>query len=350
MRHFILCLIAATISLTGNTLRATEGYGSLAFYLDNDLFVGSDSDYTNGARLSYISPDKDPNDLPVIQSALRKLSGDPSSLAWMNRLFGLNEVEQIRYQWGFAVTQLMFTPESLTAPSAPPGERPYAGWLGMGFSLHVKDSHALNSVELSIGLVGPQAFGKEAQDFVHDVRGFARFEGWDSQIPNEPTVNLHLSQKRRLRFLESADWLLATDGIFEMGADLGTFRTAAYIGTLSRFGYNLPIDFSDPRLSLTANTQEIDTSNSIETHSFSIYGLVGGRASAVAHDITLDGPIFRDFDTGISSEAAVAEGYLGFGVRWRDWEMSYVHTYRTKEFEGQKDAQKFGSVVIRTRF
>ena len=205
-------------------------------------------------------------------------------------------------------------------------------------------------MELSLGLVGPEAYAKEAQDFVHDVRGIDRFEGWDSQIPNEPTLNLHLSQKRRLRFLESLEWLFSTDGILEMGADIGTYRTAAYVGSLARFGYNLPIDFSDPRISMTANTQEIGDSGATESHPFSLYGLVGGRASGVVHDITLDGPLFRDFDTGVSTRWGVAEGYLGFGVRWDTWECSYVHTFRTKEFEGQNDSQRFGSVVIRARF
>ncbi|MGB0370061.1 MAG: lipid A deacylase LpxR family protein [Opitutales bacterium] len=354
MRPSILTL-ASAIGISLTMLPATfaeedRDYGSLAFYLDNDLFVGSDSDYTNGARISYISRDIDPAELPAVQAQLRRISGDPQSWSFVQNMVGFQEPETIRYQWGIALTQLMFTPEDLNAPSAPEGERPYAGWLGLGFSLHVKDPHAINSVELTLGLVGPQAFAKEAQDFVHDVRGFARFEGWDSQIPNEPTLNLHLSQKRRIRFLEHLSLPLSSDGFLELGSDLGTFRTSAYLGTMSRFGYNLPVDFSDPRISLTANTQKIGINDNENTGRFSVYGIIGGRATAVAHDITLDGPLFRDFDTGVSSRPWVAEAYLGFGARWSNWEMSFVHTYRTREFESQADAQSFGSVVIRAVF
>ena len=51
----------------------------------------------------------------------------------------------------------MFTPEDPNAPKSPPGESPYAGWVGLGISLHAKDTHALNSAELSIGTVGPNS-------------------------------------------------------------------------------------------------------------------------------------------------------------------------------------------------
>ena len=344
-------LLGLSALLPSFTLCASEtAEGSIAIYLDNDLFAGSDSDYTNGTRISFISKDKAPSDLPAIQSQLRRLAGDLSSWGLIQDIAGLQEPESIRYQWGLALTQLMFTPESLTAAKAPKGERPYAGWLGLGFSLHIKDPHALNSVELTLGIVGPSSFAKEAQDFVHDVRGFARFEGWDSQIPNEATLNLNFRQKRRMRFIESIDLPVATDGFLELGGELGTFRTAASIGSLIRFGYNLPVDFSDPRISLTANTQSIVSDLSTNSGTLSLYGLLGGRCSAVLHDITLDGPLFRNFDTGVSSKALVGEYYLGFGMRWGRWEMSYAHTWRSKEFDTQLDAQSFGSVVLRTSF
>jgi len=75
------------------------------------------------------------------------------------------------------ITQLMFTPQDPDAGKSPPGESPYAGWLGLGFSLHAKDTHALNSSELSIGTVGPNAHAKEVQDFVHNLKGVDRFKG-----------------------------------------------------------------------------------------------------------------------------------------------------------------------------
>ena len=65
------------------------------------------------------------------------------------------------------------------------------------------------------------------------------------------------------------------------------------------------------------------------------YALFGARVAGIFHDITLDGPVFRSFDTGVEKENLVGEVYAGFGVRRRDWELGYVHTYRSKEFKTQ---------------
>ena len=71
--------------------------------------------------------------------------------------------------------------------------------------------------------------------------------------------------------------------------------------------------------------------------------------AAIAHNITLDGPVFRSFSTGTNSRPAVAEVYAGFGLRYREVNFSYVHTYRTKEFDGQNSAQSFGSLTLGVR-
>lgn len=42
-----------------------RGSGYLTFYFDNDLFGGSDQNYTNGLRLSWISEDRDIGSLGI---------------------------------------------------------------------------------------------------------------------------------------------------------------------------------------------------------------------------------------------------------------------------------------------
>ncbi|MEM7673898.1 MAG: lipid A deacylase LpxR family protein, partial [Verrucomicrobiota bacterium] len=307
--------------------------------------------YTSGVRASYVSPEVTANELPDWLRFLRPLSGDSETWSFLENVLAIEETagDRIRYQWGISATQLMYTPEDRLAPTAPSGERPYAGWLGVGLSIHAKTENVLNSVEITFGVVGPNSKAKESQDFVHDLRGIPRFEGWDSQIPEEPTFNLHITRRYREPFFQDMEIFpeSSVDGFLEIGADLGNYRTAAYLGGILRFGYNLPVDFSDPRLSLTANTQTIRSNTRDDSGPISLYGILGGRGSLVAHDITLDGPVFRDFDTGTSSRIGVAEGYVGFGIRLACVDLSYVYTYRTLEFEDQLDAQSFGSVVIK---
>lgn len=326
--------------------------GYLTFFYDNDLFNGTDQDYTNGARLSYITQGSPSVDIGFIQNSLKLLSGGEDSSELMKNVWGLNNLSEVEYNYGFALTQLMFTPETRDTPEPGPGERPYVGWLGLGFSIHARDTKTLNSVEISIGTVGPHAFAEESQDVIHDIRNLDKFNGWDSQMPNEPTLNLVLNQKRRWKLLEDAQLPmdLEIDGFHEAGISLGNFLTDIHVGGLIRIGWNLPVEFSDTRLTPTAHTQRLFSNGDSNEDRWSYYAIFGARGSAILHDITLDGPVFRDYDTGINKEPLVGEAYVGFGVRRGNWEFSYVHTYRSKQFQSQGDPQGFGSMAIRKRF
>ena len=327
-----------------------RGDAYLTLYLDNDLFAGTDSNYTNGVRLSWISGARDPEAFGAVQHQLRKLSGDTESLAVFQRLSGFQDPGMVEYNYGFSITQLMFTPEDTNARVAPPGQRPYAGWMGIDVSLHTKDTHAINSVVLALGTTGPNALAKQTQDFVHDIRGFDKFQGWDSQIPNEFTVNLYYKQKRRLTFLESSLGNFAVDGFGEWQMAMGNFSVSAQMGALLRFGWHLPVDFSDARLSVTAYTHQPFTTRHRQRQSWSVYGTVGALGAAVAHNITLDGPVFRDHDSHVTGEPFVGELYVGFGIRYRRMEFGYIHTFRSREFKEQDRTQSFGSIAATVRF
>ncbi len=342
------CMTAGTAVGRSNPL-PDFGDGYLTFYLDNDLVSGTDEGYTNGARISWISGSRKLDEISPIQKSLRRLIGTDESTHLFRRLAGFDDPSDVTYNYGFSITQLMFTPESLTAKTAPPGQRPYAGWLGLGFSLHAKDDDVLNSVQLTIGTTGERAFAEEAQDYVHEVRGLEKFDGWDSQIPAEFTLNLNLSQKRRM----GIDWKLGPlgfDTVGEVGCSLGNFRTDLYIGFVGRAGYHLPPDFSDPRLSVTAYSLRPFRTETQNDYRWSIYSLYGMRGYIVGHDITLDGPVFRDSDILVDREIFVAEAFIGFGVRFRSVEFSYAHTFRTREFEEDDTIKSFGSIALRYRY
>ncbi len=326
--------------------------GYLTFFLDNDLFAGTDANYTNGGRLSYITEGRPLINIPLVQKNLERLSAGGKSTSLLQRIWGFRNPEHVEYSYGFALTQLMFTPETFDTPSPPPGEHPYAGWLGIGFSLHTRDSRTLNSVEISFGIVGPHSYAHETQDFIHDLKNVEKFQGWDSQIPDEFTINIAFNQRRRWTALDDLGLPLGlqVDGFHETGYALGNYLTAAHVGFMMRLGWNLPIEFSDPRLTPTAHTQKLYSGQSTNERSWSLYVLAGARLNGILHDITLDGPVFRNFDTGVKREPWVAEIYAGFGIRYRGWEFGYVQTFRSKRFKSQDSPPSFGSLAIRRRF
>ncbi len=327
------------------------GDGYLTLYVDNDLFSGSDKDYTNGGRISWISGNRPVAEIRGVQRWLRYLIGDESSAEPFRIVSGFDDSSAISYNFGFALTQLMYTPEDPESLALIPGERPYAGVLLLGFSLHAMDQNVLNTVAFSVGTVGRHAYAEETQDFVHSVRGMEKFNGWDNQVPNEPLFNLHLSQKRRLLLVDYRNGIFAVDGFHESAIGIGNYRTEAQVGALIRVGFNLPVEFSDPRLSPQAYSHKLFQDERVSESFWSLYAILGARGYAIARDVTLDGPMFRGgFETDVSREPWVAEAYAGFGLRLSDWELSYIHTFRTKEYDTQNGDLSFGSIAIRKSF
>jgi hypothetical protein len=242
----------------------------------------------------------------------------------------------------------MFTPDNHVPRIPPPGERPYAAWLGAEFSIQVRDENSLSSVALAIGVTGKWALGEETQDIIHhDVSHSPFFNGWDSQLPEEVTVDLLLDHKHRLRFMD--DWrsgLWAIDGYYEFGGSLGTLRTAAYAGGLVRAGWNLPAAYSVPRLQMVSYANQYFRGGSGDHGGFRAYLLGGVRGSLVLHDATLDGSLFQDWRFAVGSKPFVGEVVLGAGVGIRDFELIYSRVLRSAEFESQSSNQEFGSVQV----
>ncbi len=333
---------------------ALPNYGDdyLTFYLDNDIFSGSDKDYTSGARLSWISGNRPIAELARVQRLLGYLAGESGTTTeTFRRLTGFKDASQISYNYGFSLTQLMFTPSDPEPYTLIPDERPYAGVVLLGMSFHAKDQNVLNSLSISGGMVGPHAYGEETQDFIHDLKDVEKFNGWDNQVPDEVVFNLFLSQKRRLALLEYENGIFAIDGFNELALGLGNYRTEAQIGTVMRVGFNLPIEFSDPRLSPNAYSHKLFQNGRVEDSFWSLYSMFGVKGYAVGFDATLDGPMFRgNFTTGVDREPFVGEVFAGFGARLGDWELSYAHTFRTKEYDTQRNTSSFGSIAIRKSF
>lgn len=315
--------------------------------LDNDLFAGSDRGYTNGVRIGFIQEIPfESSEGQRMNSRLREASG---KLQGRLQSLRIPQDAKLRFTKGLGITQLMFTPNDPSALSAPQGERPYAGWLGLEYSLHVKEDRIVNSLTFSLGTTGETSLAQPAQEWVHEnISNSPLFQGWDSQVPSELTLNIQFDHKQRFRNL-SKEFSngIEMDGYYEAGVGVGNFRTDAYIGSFTRVGYRLPSHFSTPRVQLGAYSHQLFSDSKKHANTFSAYAFAGVRATGVLHDITLDGPIFRRFDTGVESKALVGELLLGMGFKYRNIELVFSQSLRSDEFIGQTENQQFGSVMLR---
>lgn len=315
--------------------------------LDNDLFAGSDRDYTNGVRMGAVR--EIPLESKRGQRMNKRLRDGSKKLIGRLQNMRIDKDAKLRFAEGVGISQLMFTPEDPQALSAPEGERPYAGWLGLEYSLHYKEDNHVNSLTLSLGTTGESSLAQTSQDWVHrNISNSPLFQGWDSQVPSELTLNLHYDHKQqfqKLPSLTSGD--LKFDGYYEGGLAAGNFRTDAYIGGLARLGYRLPSSFSTPRVQLGSYGHQLFSNTNNDTKKFSAFAFAGLRATAVLHDITLDGPVFRNFDTGVESKPLVGELLYGLSLRYKKIDLVFSQTVRSDEFTGQTENQKFGSFMLR---
>lgn len=317
------------------------------FQLDNDLFSGSDRDYTNGIRLGFVQEINKKNKIDgFLKNHLAKLVDEGSAEFIRLRL---PDTKDLRFAWGVGFSQLMFTPDNYETLSAPEGERPYAGWLGLEYSLHAKNKNKVNSITLSLGTTGKRSLAEESQEWVHtNISDSPIYQGWDSQVEAEVTVNLHLDFKRRISRLSDINiGGLELDGYYQSGVELGNFRTSASIGMLMRIGHNLPANYSAPRVQLGSHGHELFRKKAKSDRKLSVLAFAGTQVSLVGHDITLDGPVFGNSRTHVSSKPFVGEWLIGFGARYKDLEFSFAQTARSKEFSSQNKHQIFGSFMIR---
>jgi hypothetical protein len=200
---------------------------------ENDLFAETDRFYTNGIKLSFISPDlKWFQDLEFFQRdhlPARLANGFIDLLPW-------SDDPARQRNLSLSVGQLMFTPRDIRRSDLIRDDRPYAGWLYGSAAFHSKTYRRLDTFEFQAGFTGPWSLAEQAQDLVHEIRGIDKARGWDNQLDTEPAFALIYD--RRLRIIPRRDlagsW--GVDAIVHAGAAAGTVFTHVSAGIEARFG------------------------------------------------------------------------------------------------------------------
>jgi hypothetical protein len=315
----IICF-SATASIAAEPLaKPTQNAFSIRF--ENDYFAGTDENYTNGISMA------------LTQTGKGLLGG-----VW--DLFG--DVAGNRFAT-YELTQLMFTPTDLNRSNPDPTDYPYAGLLYLGFTTHLEQENSLHSLKLIAGLVGPDAFAKDVQEFAHKELNSTLAQGWAYQIKNEPVVNL-VYEYRYKYALTPHDAAVGIELIPMGGAFLGNYLIQAETDAQCRIGYHLPDDFGTTVLrgiGYLPFPQEDDKAH----NAWGIYVFAGGGVNLVARNLVLDGNSFaesRSVDKRIFLPAAEFGASL-----WTLWfQTTFSYVMWGKEFYGQKTREDYGSVLL----
>lgn len=336
-------------SLSTLAERPPEDSWTVTFQFENDLFADSDRFYTNGIKLSWISPEfRWFHDHPYLDNSpfLKELSDTIASrLPYRDR-------ERQRHI-AFSIGQKIYTPQDITRFDLIPEDRPYGGWLYGSAAFHTKTRTRLDTFELQLGLTGDFSLAEEAQDFVHSIRDIDKANGWDNQIETELGVNLIYDRKYRIFSRDNLGKKFGVDGIIHGGVAIGNIFSHINSGLEIRFGWNLPSDFGTALIRPAGDTNAPADSNDPRYKTgldgFSVHVFAATGARYVLRDIFLDGNTFTDSHE-IDKERWVGDFVIGSSLTYEGIKLSYSQVLRTKEFKGQENTQKFGSLNLSYTF
>lgn len=301
---------------------------------ENDLVVRTDRHYTQGLKISYFHRD---DDLPL---GTRRLYDRIPEAGF----------ESVVGRFGYSVGQNIYTPAETDLPTIQRDDRPYAGWLYISAILQRRgwslgDRLTQEDFELEAGVIGEWALAEEAQDWIHELRGFSTPRGWDHQLRNEP--GLRLKYSRAIRFPLVSSERVGIDLTPRTGISLGNVDTSGRLGAVLRVGVNLPDDFGYHTIDSLATTS--GGLSCSRPQQWSAYLFAGAEGRVVLYNQFLDGTLFHDSHS-VDKRWVVGDFVGGFVVGLNHFELGYAHTFRSREFHTQTERNSFGSIFFKARF
>ena len=352
------CAAEETLRFRGGTAR-----------LENDLFTGTDQNYTNGVAFTLVSHDIPGRPRSECLPAPIRLHAQ--LIQFMNPGFWADadnsaDTQNVVVRFG----QSMYTPEDYTRTDLIPDDRPYAGLLYMGLAWnrrkHEPESNRemLDTREITLGVIGPWSLAEQSQNLVHDAIGADRFRGWDHQLKNE--IALQLAMDRKFKD-DRGDGAVtpgfSVESIRSVGLRLGNIETSATLALEGRVGWNIPNDFGTYPIRPGAENRP-PSAASIHRHSnpaghsasapragVHLFGTLEGKY--VAHDFSLDGNLFRS-GPHVTRRPWIAQAAVGLSVQGllggRGYRLAVMRVYRSREFREQAAPHAYGSVAFGVEF
>lgn len=341
IRHtlHILLLAVSLVTIWADTLADNRTF---SIRLENDIFAHSDGDYTSGMELLWS------------QAYRVDAEGDTNSHECLQRLAATTLLGRDRYASlgnSFSVGQKMFTPQDLRATELVVSDRPYAGWSYISFAAHGRNGKRLDSIGLTLGIVGPSSYAEFLQRSIHELLDNKIPSGWDNQLKDEVGLNLLFLQEKRI-------WHRPMSTEFEMELVsskqivLGSVDTSASYGWRWKIGHHLTDDFNTGKISHAdpgfLPERYFDETGSVYHTPPYLFLSVEATESYVDRNLFLDGNNFQSSHR-VEKESWVSEVSLGFTYGNNNFRAHFLYTYRGKEFTTQNGGAGYGTITFSYR-
>lgn len=315
------------LATPGFAQQSTAETGALSILFENDIFYNTDRDYTNGVEIAWTTA---PADTPEFAVDVAR---------WLPFFDNAGEVRST-----YAIGQNIYTPSNLNLVPPDPTDRPYAGFLYLAMGVIDKTDTDLDEFQVQFGVIGPDSLARQSQTFVHAILNDNIPKGWAYQLHNEP--GLVINDEHSWRALWSGQLLgLSFDVDPHVGASVGNVYDYANAGAIGRFGLNLPDDYGPTRID-----PSLPGTNFFEpTGDLSLYAFAGVDGRAIARNIFLDGNTFES-SRHVTRIPWVGDLQLGLALAMDRWRLSFTEVFRTREFETEQHADRFGAVNLTVRF
>jgi len=275
--------------------------GAISALFDNDSFSGNDNRYTSGLAFAWTS------------AAAETYSKRHPHRKIVNAFSFLPTVGTRGYRnyLQFVVGMEMYTATDIRLPDPPPDDHPYGGILYLDSTIMSRTSKANHQLTLRLGFVGPASGASEVQRWIHEIIGSPVPEGWDTQLKNEPIINLYYQYSRRIVRSAPPD-RGGVDISCNGGAGLGNYYIGANVGFTGSVGYRLPDSYGVTPLMGGAESM---VGLPPPGKKFCIYGFIAAQAFGVARWLPTDGNTFVDSRSGdrddwfASASAGIVVGF-----------------------------------------
>jgi lipid A 3-O-deacylase len=325
---FLIFLVIGVVRASGEQL------GRLSAIEENDVFFNTDKHYTQGLKISWITPQL--ADESILNAPIKVLRN--YLFLFCTRETDLDD----RFEWT-VLGQSLFTPARLHLDNPDPRDRPYAGWLYGGFDfIQNAADRRLDSFELQFGVVGSAALGRQTQNDFHQFNATGKAKGWSHQLANE--FGFNVSWERKWRLGVELPGKFGFEFIPEVGGTAGNVFTYAEVGGLFRFGRGLKANWG-PELIRPAysGTGYFEGGRAKDVGlGFSFFG--GAQGRAIARNIFLDGNSFAS-SRSVPKNYLVADIIFGAELFYsNNFRVSATGVLRSSEFHNQGGWDKFGSI------
>lgn len=275
------------------------------FTFENDVFAGTDYNFTNAVELSGFYVRREDN------STLSELYESLPDITKLNP--DDNRVEV----WELKVRQDMYTPTDLTREDIIEEDNPYAGTLTLDLGKIRLSPDSRTETTIRMGSSGKWSFAAETQIFVHRfLDNFGRNskipKGWDHQVKAEPLLNLDIRHTKRVHLSRH----LKLDNT--ISPKVGNIKTEAELDTTFKFGHRIP-DFTE---------QDDDNLN--------FYTFFGIHNIYRWHNIYYRGGIFRSSPHTVSMENHIFGLHTGISISYSSYRCTFSYVKHTRDYAEQR--------------